>query len=107
MITNNNPSRGRMSPRSTIWGQAKGSLMGDPCPSAPSAISTTMARAPKEKGGGAQGNPDVNVVTGLPPTRPVEFQIYLIPGAAPVARAHRLAQSEMKELSKQLQELSD
>ncbi|GJZ15964.1 putative reverse transcriptase domain-containing protein [Tanacetum coccineum] len=40
--------------------------------------------------------------------RPVEFQIDLIPGAAPVARApYRLAPSEMKELSEQLQELSD
>ncbi|GJW46241.1 putative reverse transcriptase domain-containing protein [Tanacetum coccineum] len=83
----------RMSPRFTIWGQAKGSLMGDLCPSAPSAISTTMARAPKghfkrdcpklknkdggngnvqgwvyavgnaEKRGNASGNPDANVVT--------------------------------------------
>ncbi|GKC88001.1 hypothetical protein Tco_1148650 [Tanacetum coccineum] len=45
---------------------------------------------------------------GLPPARPVEFQIDLIPGAAPVARAsYRLAPSEMKELSKQLQELSN
>ncbi|GKA35785.1 putative reverse transcriptase domain-containing protein [Tanacetum coccineum] len=45
---------------------------------------------------------------GLPPARPVEFQIDLIPGAAPVARApYRLAPSEMKELQKQLQELSD
>ncbi|GKC98536.1 hypothetical protein Tco_1168811 [Tanacetum coccineum] len=45
---------------------------------------------------------------GLPPTRQVEFQINLIPGAAPVARApYRLAPSEMKELSKQLKELSD
>ncbi|GJS02199.1 putative reverse transcriptase domain-containing protein, partial [Tanacetum coccineum] len=45
---------------------------------------------------------------GLPPARPVEFQIDLIPGAAPVARApYRLASSEMKELSEQLQELSD
>nr|GEV96953.1 reverse transcriptase domain-containing protein [Tanacetum cinerariifolium] len=45
---------------------------------------------------------------GLPPTRKVEFRIDLIPGAAPVARApYRLAPSEMKELSKQLQELSD
>nr|GFB64257.1 putative reverse transcriptase domain-containing protein [Tanacetum cinerariifolium] len=44
----------------------------------------------------------------LPPTRQVEFQIGLIPGAAPVARApYRLAPSEMKELSDQLQELSD
>nr|GEW16837.1 transposon Ty3-G Gag-Pol polyprotein [Tanacetum cinerariifolium] len=45
---------------------------------------------------------------GLPPARPVEFHIDLIPGAAPVARApYRLAPSEMKELSEQLQELSD
>nr|GEV35399.1 putative reverse transcriptase domain-containing protein [Tanacetum cinerariifolium] len=45
---------------------------------------------------------------GLPPARPVEFQIDLILGAAPVARApYRLAPSEMKELSKQLQELFD
>ncbi|GJV53725.1 putative reverse transcriptase domain-containing protein [Tanacetum coccineum] len=36
------------------------------------------------------------------------FRIDLIPGAAPVARApYRLAPSEMKELSEQLQELSD
>ncbi|GJY38890.1 putative reverse transcriptase domain-containing protein [Tanacetum coccineum] len=40
------------------------------------------------------------------PTR--EFQIDLVPGAAPVARApYRLAPSKMKELSKQLKELSD
>ncbi|GKD75235.1 putative reverse transcriptase domain-containing protein, partial [Tanacetum coccineum] len=45
---------------------------------------------------------------GLPLTRQVEFQIDLVPGAAPVARApYRLAPSEMKELSEQLQELSD
>nr|GEZ58732.1 reverse transcriptase domain-containing protein [Tanacetum cinerariifolium] len=45
---------------------------------------------------------------GLPPARPVEFQIDLIPEAAPVAQApYRLAPSEMKELSEQLQELSD
>ncbi|GJU10934.1 putative reverse transcriptase domain-containing protein [Tanacetum coccineum] len=45
---------------------------------------------------------------GLPPARPVEFQIDLIPGATPVARApYRLAPSKMKELSEQLQELSD
>nr|GEW50637.1 putative reverse transcriptase domain-containing protein [Tanacetum cinerariifolium] len=43
---------------------------------------------------------------GLPPTRPVEFQIDLIPRAAYEARApYRLAPSEMKELSEQLQEL--
>nr|GFA61993.1 putative reverse transcriptase domain-containing protein [Tanacetum cinerariifolium] len=45
---------------------------------------------------------------GLPLTRQVEFQIDLITGAAPVERTpYRLAPSEMKELSDQLQELSD
>nr|GEZ68389.1 retrotransposon protein, putative, Ty3-gypsy subclass [Tanacetum cinerariifolium] len=61
--------------------------------------------------GTAGGNLNANVVTdlpGLPPTRQVEFQINLIPGAATVARApYRLAPSEMKELSDQLQELSN
>ncbi|GJW95522.1 reverse transcriptase domain-containing protein [Tanacetum coccineum] len=45
---------------------------------------------------------------GLPPVRQVEFQIDLIPGATPVARApYRLAHLEMQELSNQLQELVD
>ncbi|GJY78986.1 hypothetical protein Tco_0484787 [Tanacetum coccineum] len=45
---------------------------------------------------------------GIPPARPVEFQIDLIPRAAPVAPApYRLALIEMKELLEQLQELSD
>ncbi|GKB69916.1 putative reverse transcriptase domain-containing protein [Tanacetum coccineum] len=45
---------------------------------------------------------------GLPPTRQVEFQIDLIPGAAPVAWApYRLAPFEMKELLEQLKELSE
>ncbi|GJZ16401.1 putative reverse transcriptase domain-containing protein [Tanacetum coccineum] len=45
---------------------------------------------------------------GLPPIRQVEFQINLIPGIEPVARApYRLSPSEMQELSNQLQELSD
>nr|GEZ31935.1 putative reverse transcriptase domain-containing protein [Tanacetum cinerariifolium] len=58
--------------------------------------------------GTAGRNPDANVVTGLPQTRQVEFQIDLIPGATPVARVpYRLAPSEMKELSDQLHELSD
>ncbi|GJY45962.1 hypothetical protein Tco_0435025 [Tanacetum coccineum] len=44
--------------------------------------------------------------SGLPLTRQVELQIDLIPGAAPLAQAsYRLAPSEMKELSDQLQEL--
>ncbi|GKB17331.1 putative reverse transcriptase domain-containing protein [Tanacetum coccineum] len=42
----------------------------------------------------------------LPPPRQVEFRIDLVPGAAPIARAlYRLAPSEIKELSVQLQEL--
>nr|GEU60920.1 putative reverse transcriptase domain-containing protein [Tanacetum cinerariifolium] len=45
---------------------------------------------------------------GLLPTRQVEFQINLVPGAAPVARTpYRLAPTELQELSTQLQELSD
>ncbi|GKE22080.1 hypothetical protein Tco_1433592 [Tanacetum coccineum] len=45
---------------------------------------------------------------GLLLVRQVEFQIDLIPGAAPVARApYRLAPSAMHELSDQLQELAD
>nr|GEW06670.1 putative reverse transcriptase domain-containing protein [Tanacetum cinerariifolium] len=47
-------------------------------------------------------------LSGLPPTQQVVFQIDLILGAAPVARApYRLAPSEMKELSEQLKELSN
>ncbi|GJT42161.1 putative reverse transcriptase domain-containing protein [Tanacetum coccineum] len=47
-------------------------------------------------------------LSGLPPARPVEFHINLIPRVAPVVRApYRLAPSEMKELSEQLQKLSD
>ncbi|GJR26026.1 putative reverse transcriptase domain-containing protein [Tanacetum coccineum] len=43
---------------------------------------------------------------GILPTRQVEFQIDLVPGAAPVARApYRLALFKRKELSDQLQEL--
>nr|GEX84805.1 putative reverse transcriptase domain-containing protein [Tanacetum cinerariifolium] len=47
-------------------------------------------------------------MSGIQPARHDEFQIDLVPGAAPVARApYRLAPSEMKELADQLQELSD
>ncbi|GJU65141.1 putative reverse transcriptase domain-containing protein [Tanacetum coccineum] len=43
---------------------------------------------------------------GLPLPRQVEFRIDLVPGAAPITRIpYRLAPSEMKELSIQLQEL--
>nr|GEU64077.1 putative reverse transcriptase domain-containing protein [Tanacetum cinerariifolium] len=45
---------------------------------------------------------------GLPPTRQVEFQIDLVTGATPVARApYRIAPSKLQELSTQLQELFD
>ncbi|GKA16389.1 putative reverse transcriptase domain-containing protein [Tanacetum coccineum] len=45
---------------------------------------------------------------GLPPTRQVEFQIDLVPGAAPIARApYRLVPSEMQELSAQIDDLFD
>ncbi|GKC88875.1 putative reverse transcriptase domain-containing protein [Tanacetum coccineum] len=48
---------------------------------------------------------DVSIVRDV---SKVEFQIDLVPGAAPVARApYRLAPSKMKELSEQLKELSD
>ncbi|GKC59244.1 putative reverse transcriptase domain-containing protein [Tanacetum coccineum] len=54
--------------------------------------------------------PDVFLedLPGLPPIHQVEFQIDLIPEAAPIARTpYRLAPSEMQELSNQLQELTD
>nr|GEY94711.1 hypothetical protein [Tanacetum cinerariifolium] len=45
---------------------------------------------------------------GLPSIRQVEFQIDLIPGAAPVAQSpYRLAPSKMQELPDQLQQLAD
>nr|GFB12770.1 reverse transcriptase domain-containing protein [Tanacetum cinerariifolium] len=45
----------------------------------------------------------IRELPGLPPVRQVEFQIDLIPEAAPVARVpYRLAPSEMQELSNQL-----
>nr|GEX42958.1 putative reverse transcriptase domain-containing protein [Tanacetum cinerariifolium] len=44
---------------------------------------------------------------GIPPARLVEFQINVVLGAVPVARApYRLAPTEMKELVEKLQELS-
>jgi hypothetical protein len=47
-------------------------------------------------------------VSGLPPQRQVEFRIDLIPNANPVAKSpYRLAPSEMRELSSQLQELTE
>ncbi|GKD61822.1 putative reverse transcriptase domain-containing protein [Tanacetum coccineum] len=47
-------------------------------------------------------------LSGLPPTRQVEFQIDLVLGVAPVARAlYQLAPAKMQELSTRLQELFD
>nr|GEW98426.1 hypothetical protein [Tanacetum cinerariifolium] len=46
-------------------------------------------------------------LSGILPARQVEFQIDLVPGVAPIARApYRLAPAEMKKLTNQLQELS-
>ncbi|GJQ95919.1 putative reverse transcriptase domain-containing protein [Tanacetum coccineum] len=79
-----------------------------------------QTRVPNARGkayvlGGGNANPSSKTITvfpedlpGLPPIRQVEFQINLVPGAAPVARApYRLASSKMEELSTQLQELSN
>ncbi|KAI3754885.1 hypothetical protein L1987_54677 [Smallanthus sonchifolius] len=45
---------------------------------------------------------------GLPPDREIEFHIDLLPGAEHVAKApYRLAPSEMKELTSQLEELTE
>ncbi|KAD7478106.1 hypothetical protein E3N88_01242 [Mikania micrantha] len=45
---------------------------------------------------------------GIPPDREIEFQIDVVPGAQPVAKApYRLAPTEMKELMTQLQDLLD
>ncbi|GJR37529.1 putative reverse transcriptase domain-containing protein [Tanacetum coccineum] len=47
-------------------------------------------------------------LSGLPPSREVEFCIDLIPGAISVAKSpNRLAPTEMEELSNQLKELQD
>ncbi|GJZ98354.1 putative reverse transcriptase domain-containing protein [Tanacetum coccineum] len=43
MVINNNPSKSRMLPRSTTWELVRRNPMGEICPSAPSATSTTMA----------------------------------------------------------------
>ncbi|GJU96194.1 hypothetical protein Tco_1320950 [Tanacetum coccineum] len=80
-------------------------------------LSATLSRTPKTKEYKLKDDvpivrdfPDVfpEDLPDLPPTRQVEFQIDLIPGAGPVAWVpYRLAPSEMKELSEQLKELFD
>ncbi|XP_073057358.1 uncharacterized protein [Primulina eburnea] len=54
--------------------------------------------------------PDVfpEELSGTVPDRKVEFEIKLIPGAAPISKApYRMAPAELKELKEQLQELLD
>nr|GFC64429.1 hypothetical protein [Tanacetum cinerariifolium] len=54
--------------------------------------------------------PDVFLedLSGLPPSRKVEFRIDLIHGAMPVAKSpYRLAPTEMQELANQLKEIQD
>nr|GFB15654.1 putative reverse transcriptase domain-containing protein [Tanacetum cinerariifolium] len=47
-------------------------------------------------------------LSGLPPSREVEFRIDLIHGAMPVAKSpYRLAPTEMQELANQLKEIQD
>nr|GEU94194.1 putative reverse transcriptase domain-containing protein [Tanacetum cinerariifolium] len=47
-------------------------------------------------------------LSGLPPSREIEFQIELAPGVMPVAKSpYRLAPSELEKLSGQLKELQD
>nr|GFA41018.1 putative reverse transcriptase domain-containing protein [Tanacetum cinerariifolium] len=47
-------------------------------------------------------------LSGLSPSREVEFRIDLIDGAIPVAKSpYRLAPTEMQELANQLKELQD
>nr|GEV83036.1 putative reverse transcriptase domain-containing protein [Tanacetum cinerariifolium] len=79
--------------------------------SASSAVTYTFVYTKSEPGRvfwGADEELSDGDLPGLPLIRQVEFQIDLIPGAAPVARApYRLALSEMQELSIQFQELID
>nr|GFC77133.1 putative reverse transcriptase domain-containing protein [Tanacetum cinerariifolium] len=47
-------------------------------------------------------------LSGLPPSREIEFRIDLIHGAMPVAKSpYRLAPTEMQKLANQLKELQD
>ncbi|GJU20592.1 putative reverse transcriptase domain-containing protein [Tanacetum coccineum] len=58
--------------------------------------------------GAEEDRQDPNIVTGLPPSREVEFCINLILGTMSVAKSpYRLAPTKMEELSNQLKELQD
>nr|GFA50744.1 hypothetical protein [Tanacetum cinerariifolium] len=60
MVINNNPSKGKMSPKFTIWGRAKRSRTVEICPTAPSAIFITMARVPRSATSTTRANPKGN-----------------------------------------------
>ncbi|GKB02652.1 putative reverse transcriptase domain-containing protein [Tanacetum coccineum] len=130
MVTSNNPSKGRMSPRRAMGAAPKGNgcfEYGAPghfkrdCPKLKNKDGCNRIISAKKEEDKSEGKQikDVPIIRDfpkvfpkdlpcLPPARPVEFQIDLIPRAAPVAQApYRLAPSEMKELSEQLQELSE
>ncbi|GKC10834.1 retrotransposon protein, putative, ty3-gypsy subclass, partial [Tanacetum coccineum] len=58
--------------------------------------------------GAEEARQDPNIITGLPPSQEVEFQIELVPGVISVVKSpYRLAPSEMDELSGQLKEVQD
>ncbi|GJV73541.1 putative reverse transcriptase domain-containing protein [Tanacetum coccineum] len=114
------PFKGQKTVKPTICGLVEKGRMGIFAQSAPSAFTshwpeyTKATSATRDIGWRKRKHkadfPEVfpEDLPGLPLARPVEFQIDLIPGATPLARApYRLAPSEMKELSEQLQELSD
>nr|GFA28109.1 putative reverse transcriptase domain-containing protein [Tanacetum cinerariifolium] len=115
--TNNNTrTRGRTSVEFTPQHPVKRSNMGDLDPYVLNAIITTMEVEDKSEKKQLEDVPIVQnfpevfpeELPGLPPTRPVEYQIDLVPGAPLVAWVpYRLAPSEMKELVKQLKKLSD
>ncbi|GJX48688.1 putative reverse transcriptase domain-containing protein [Tanacetum coccineum] len=93
----------------------KRSRMGDLCPSAPSAIFTTMAHVLRSAISATRAEwecivvePDSNVVRISAKKEEDKSEGKQLKGAASVARApYRLAPSEMKELLEQLQELSE
>nr|GFA54037.1 putative reverse transcriptase domain-containing protein [Tanacetum cinerariifolium] len=139
MVINNNPSKGKMSPRSSGNANvanaqrnnganpkgngcfecgAPGHFKRD-CPKLKNKDGGNIFAKKEEDNSEGKQLKDVPVVRdfhkvfpedlpGLPLARPVEFQIDLIPRAAPVARApYRMDPSKMKEFSEQLQELFD
>ncbi|GJX63653.1 putative reverse transcriptase domain-containing protein [Tanacetum coccineum] len=60
-----------------------------------------------KKMGNAPGNPDANVVTGLPLARPVEFQIDLNPGEHSCSCTVSIGSIRMRNYQQQLQSFTD